>query len=549
MMQTISQQYRAAIYLRLSKEDGDSFLSGKQESDSIGNQRELIRHYLKEHPEIIAAREFVDDGYTGTNFDRPDFQRMMGAVRSGEINCILVKDLSRFGRDYVESGKYLEKIFPQLGIRFIAVNDRYDSGEPASMADSMILPFRNLINDSYSRDTSMKTRTNLDAMRRSGHFVANFTVYGYLRDPEDKHRMIVDEQAAPVVRDIFRWKIEGWSIGRIAAHLSGLGILPPSGYKRANGIRHATPFGSGAQAAWSYVAVKRILSNEVYTGVLVQGKRTTPNYKVKKSVCRKESEWARVEGTHEAIIPRSQYDLVQQLLLEDTRTRPEGTAVPLFAGRIFCKRCGSTMTRKTVNSGVKKYIYYVCSANKKDRKSCSSQMIAENQLEAAVLATVQAQVQALLDMDKALENAESLCWERRELDQLTANIARQEGQIRKCERLKLDAYTDFKDGLLTREEFWQLKESYSGQIAAAQEAIRCSERGRQHIRECADGQQGWLAQFRQYRGLRELTRPVVVHLIEHILVSQDKQIEVRFRQRDQFEGIRAFLQGQEGKVI
>lgn len=548
-MQTINKDYRAAIYLRLSREDGDSFLSGKRESDSIGNQRELVRHYLKGHPEIIGTREYVDDGYTGTNFDRPGFRKMMAAVRSGEVDCIIVKDLSRFGRDYVESGKYLEKIFPQLGIRFIAVNDHYDSGEPAGMADSIILPFKNLINDSYSRDTSMKTRTNLDAMRRSGRFVANFTVYGYLRDPEDKHRLVVDERAAPVVRDIFRWKLEGWSVGRIAAHLSGLGVLPPSEYKRANGIRYATPFGSGVQAAWSYVAVRRILSNEIYTGVLVQGKRTTPNYKVKKAVRRDESEWARVEDTHEAIIPRSQYDLVQQLLLEDTRTSPEEGTVPLFAGRIFCGRCGSPMTRKTVRSGAKKYIYYVCAENKRDRRSCSSQMIAEGKLEGAVLATVQVQVQALLDMEKALQNVEALCWERRELGKLADNIARQEAQVSKCERLKLDAYTDLKDGLLTREEFRQLRETYSGQAAAAREAIRCCERDRRRIQEGVNGQQGWLAQFRQYRGIGELTRPVVVHLIERILVSQNKQIEVRFRQRDQFEGILAFLREHREEAI
>lgn len=541
-MRASTKYYRAAIYLRLSKEDGDFFGSGKKESDSIANQRDLIRRFLQEHPEIMTCAEYVDDGYTGTNFDRPDFQKMMQSVQSGEINCILVKDFSRFGREYIETGRYLEKIFPQLGVRFISVNDNYDSAAPASMADSIVLPFKNLINDSYSHDTSIKTRTNLEAMRKSGRFVANFAVYGYMRSPTDKHRLEIDETAAAVVRDIYRWKIEGWSVNRIAEHLNLRGILAPLPYKRANGSRYTTSFQMNAHTKWSYVSVKRILSNEIYTGTLVQGKRTTPSYKVKKLVVKEESEWARVENAHEAIISREQFELVQQLLLEDTRTGPEEKTVALFAGRIFCGDCGSPMNRKIVDGGVKKYVYYLCAANKANRRACSAHLIPEKQLEEVVLATIQTQIKLLLDMERALKNTETLFWEQRELKKIDANIRLQEEAIEKNERLKHDIYADLKDGLLEQEDYEKLKEGYSLRIAEARDALRRYESDRRMIREGAKNQQGWLAGFRKYRNITKLNRSVIVHLIARINVYEGKQIEVVFRQKDQFADMQEFMQ-------
>lgn len=280
------------------------------------------------------------------------------------------KDLSRFGRDYIECGKYIEKIFPQLGVRFISVNDGYDTAASSS-TDSLVIPFKNLINDSYSRDISIKVRTNLEVKRRQGEFISNFAVYGYCKDPADKNHLIVDEYAADVVQNIFKWKIEGLSPNSIAVRLNKLGILSPMEYKRSHGSRYSTKFKKNTIAEWSHVAVRRILQNEVYTGVLVQGKRTTPNYKTKKFVYRNEDEWVRVEGTHEAIISRPQFDLVQKLLLEDTRAGAEDTAVHPYCGRIFCADCGAPAVRKTVRSGDRQYVYYVCSANKSNREACS----------------------------------------------------------------------------------------------------------------------------------------------------------------------------------
>ena len=556
MKRIIDQIYRVAIYLRLSKDDGDFSFSdgGKTESNSIQNQRELLHAYLAKHPEMELYGEYKDDGRTGTNFDRPDFQRMMEDVRKGAINCIIVKDLSRFGRDYIECGKYIEKIFPQLGVRFISVNDGYDTAASSS-TDSLVIPFKNLINDSYSRDISIKVRTNLEVKRRQGEFISNFAVYGYCKDPADKNHLIVDEYAADVVQNIFKWKIEGLSPNSIAVRLNKLGILSPMEYKRSHGSRYSTKFKKNTIAEWSHVAVRRILQNEVYTGVLVQGKRTTPNYKTKKFVYRNEDEWVRVEGTHEAIISRPQFDLVQKLLLEDTRAGAEDTAVHPYCGRIFCADCGAPAVRKTVRSGDRQYVYYVCSANKSNREACSKHSIREDVLNSAVLATIRKQIELALDMDRALQDIEKLSWERFELRKLDANIELQNETIQKNNNLRLGVYEDLQNGILTRDEFISMKLEFASRIAEAQKVIEQLTHRKSEIQHGLSKQLSWLAQFREYENISEVTRSILVSLVERIKVFENSEIEVVFRHKDQFTDILTFLEAQkththsESKVI
>lgn len=541
--------YQVAIYLRLSKEDGDFSLStGKMESDSISNQRELILNYIRSHPELEIVDEFCDDGYTGTNFDRPDFIRMMEDIKSKKINCIIVKDLSRFGREYIEVGRYVEKIFPQLGIRFVAINDHYDSAAPNSQSDSIVLPFKNLINDSYSRDTSIKVRSHLDIKRRQGEFISSFAVFGYLKDPDNKNQLIVDEYAAQVVQDIYRWKKEGLSPDKIAERLNDQGVASPMEYKKSRGVKYACSFKTGKQAKWSHVAIRRILQNEVYTGVLVQGKRTTPNYKVKKSIYKDKSDWARVEGTHEAIISRKEFDLVQQLLGEDTRTAPDSDAIYAYSGRIFCGDCGSVAVRKSVTSCGKKYAYYVCGLNKANRMTCSKHSIREDALDAAVLATVQAHIQVVLDMDRALQDIEALTWEKRELKKIEANIMIQRTIIEKNCGLRMGIYEDLKDDIITKEEFLSLKDEFTARIQDAEKNIEQYEIDKNSILSGFHEQQGWLAQFRQYRNLTDISRNVVVNLIERINIFEGQEIEVVFKQQDQFADIMAFLENQQKQI-
>lgn len=304
-------------YGRLSKEDLDK----KAESDSIKNQRDLIHAYIDRDPELHLVMEGYDDGYTGTSFDRPHVREMLEAVKSGKVNCVVVKDLSRFGREYIESGQYIEKLFPALGVRFIAINDNYDTAHLDS-SSSLMLPFKNLMNDSYCRDTSIKIRSHLDVKRRNGEFIGSFAVYGYAKDPENKNRLVVDPEAAETVREIFARRIAGQSCQAISDDLNALGVLSPMEYKRSKGINFKTGYQVQSKAKWSARAVLRILENEVYLGIMTQGKRTTPNYKVRTVVERPPEAWMRVEGTHEAIISREDFQLAARLKEKDTVRPP-----------------------------------------------------------------------------------------------------------------------------------------------------------------------------------------------------------------------------------
>lgn len=349
----------AADYLRLSREDGD-----KLESDSIRNQRSLINDFVKQHKEIQLVEEYIDDGYSGTNFDRPAFQRMLEDVKRKKINCIIVKDLSRLGRNYIETGRYLEKIFPFMGVRFIAITDHYDSATGSDDADQIIVPFKNLINDAYCRDISIKIRSQLDVKRKNGQFIGNFAAYGYLKDPEDKNHLIVDEYAADIVRLIFNLKIDGYSSQRIAAQLNEMGVLPPLEYKRSRGMNYNSGFRSGSDPKWAVTSINRILQNELYIGTMVQGKNRKINYKVKKSSPIARENWIRVENTHEAIIPEESFQYVQSLLEIDTRIAPKRKSVYLFSGFVRCGDCGENMVKRSTTKKGKKYCYYHCSTYK-----------------------------------------------------------------------------------------------------------------------------------------------------------------------------------------
>lgn len=335
------ENYKACIYARLSKDDDD-----KPESDSIGNQKALIRDFLKNHPEIRVVSEQVDDGYSGVNFERPGFKAMMEDIRAGKVDCVIVRDLSRFGRNYIEAGNYIERVFPFIEVRFIAINDSYDSIDQ-NQSDSLIIPFKNLINDAYCKDISVKIRMQLDIKRKKGEFIGAFAVYDYLKDSEDHNKLIVDTFASEVVRAIFRWKLEGMSQGDIAERLNVQGVLCPMEYKLSLGMKVQTNFRANRKAVWSWSSVSRILTNEIYTGVLIQGKVSTPNYKVKKFMEKDESEWIRVEQSHEAIIDEDTFWVMQELLKKDIRRGPDRGKVYPLSSYLVCDDCGQNMIRKS----------------------------------------------------------------------------------------------------------------------------------------------------------------------------------------------------------
>lgn len=545
MNKIIDQTFKVAIYLRLSKEDDDlSCSSGaKSESNSISNQRKLIYDFMKSHPELELYDEYKDDGKSGSNFDRAEFQRMMKDIEAGKVNCVIVKDQSRFGRDYIDVGKYKEKIFPKLGVRFITINEGYDSLS-ATSSDDLAFTINSFVYDFYIRDISTKIRTNLTAKKQNGEYAGAFVAYGYVKDSDDKSKLVVDPFAANVVRDIFRWKIEGLSPQNIAVRLNELGIPSPAEYKRLSGSNYKTSFQTSSKAIWSHVSVRRILKNEIYLGVMIQGKRTTPNYKTKTVVTKAESEWLRVEGTHEAIISVRDFELVQELLKDDTHCRAGDVTVPVYAGRIYCGDCGATAVRKTVSYAGKRYVYYVCNANKHDKTVCSRHSIREDVLDQVIYQTVRHQIDLLLDVDKALRQFENLSWEKHKLKQLDASIEIQEEVVRKNNTLRLGIYEDLRAGLLDRSEYESLKKELAERIDEATAAIEKLNKEKREILDGVSKQQSWVEQFRQYENVTELTRPMVIHLIERINIFEDSNIEIVFRHRNQIEEILRFISEQ-----
>ena len=535
-----NRMYRAAIYVRLSKEDGDSFSFGKNESNSIRNQKLLIKNHLSNLPDIKIAETYEDDGYTGTNFERPGFQKLIQAVKEKRIDCVAVKDFSRLGRDYLEAGKYIEKIFPALGVRFISINDDYDSLRPKGQTDSLVIPFKNLLNEQYSRDTSGKIRSALSVKRQQGLFVASFSAFGYKRDPQNKNHLVIDEYAAGIVRDIFKLKLEGLSYLAIAKWLTERKIPTPADYKRECGSKYHSGFKVDVYSKWSAVAVKRILTNEVYCGHMVQGKRRKISYKVQAQEYLNQDQWERIENTHEAIISPVTFHEVQRLLNEDTRIGAEDTIYPL-AGKVYCADCGAAMVRKTVPSNGRKYIYYVCGNNKQNSKWCSTHSIRAEKLEDAVLASLQAQLTIVLNMDKAMEEIERLTWEQRETKKLNSQLEALEITIQQNQKLRLSVYEDLKTGLIDKAEYEYLRQGFTERIEDAKMAQKKLRGEKNALLAGLNDQQKFLASFRRYANIQILERNLVNVLIERIKIYSNHHIEVEFRYKDRFESVAEFL--------
>ena len=526
---TENRIYRAALYVRLSKEDGD-----KEESDSIVNQKDLIRSFLADKTDIRICAECVDDGYSGADFDRPDFKRMIREIEAGRIDCVVVKDLSRFGRNFVEAGRYIDQIFPALGIRFIAINDHYDSINGRTSSDKILIPFKNLINDAYCRDISIKVRSQLEIKRKKGDFIGSFAVYGYLKDPSDRHKLVIDDYSEAVVRDIFRWKLEGASQQRIADRLNERGELSPMEYKRVCGMQYKSGFQINPKAKWTAVAIGRVLRNEFYIGTLVQGRRTTPNHKVKKTILKPSGEWIRVENSHPAIIEKEDFLAVEHLLMQDTRVAPKEETVYLFSGLAFCGDCKQNMVRNSVCRNGKTYVYYIC-GNKRTNKACSSHRISEAALEKAVFLSLKEHIASIMNVERVLQYIETLPIHREEVQKTDAQLVKKQEEISRYNRLKTTLYESLSDGLIDKAEYLELKAGYDRKIADAQSASEKLKEELESLLKNGTNTSLWIEQFKKYRNITELTRHIAVTLIDRILVFEDCRIDIRFRYQYDYE--------------
>ena len=525
-----AKQWKAADYARISREDGD-----KEESDSIGTQFDIIDDYIAHNDDITFVDRYSDDGWSGTNFDRPDFMRLMEDIKKGKINCVIVKDLSRLGRNYILVGQYLEMIFPMLNIRFISVNDRIDSIKDPASINNALVSFKNVMNDEYCRDISNKVRSSLDRKRSKGEFIGSFASYGYMKDPDDHHHLIVDPVAAEVVKNIFDWFLQGMSIIGIAKRLNHMGIPNPSAYKRQCGLNYKHPAGQ-LDSAWPDSSVKRVLKNRLYVGDMVQNKNRTKSYKVQISVAVPEENWVIVPNTHAAIIDREKFETVQQLLMRDTRTSPGINHVSIFAGYIRCADCLRAMGKKSVAQSYGKYHYYVCQTFRKaGRNLCTKHTIREKLLYDAVLATIQSQIDLAVSMDQLVNDLKSQNVRAAKSSRLEKMLQLKEEEYEKVSRCRIDLYPDWKAGILSKDEYLSLKAKIGEQLEQIEIAIANIKEEISKYQSAPVSENKFISSFLRYRNIQVLTREVIVELIEMIYVHEGGTITIQFKYQDEYQ--------------
>lgn len=525
--------YNAVAYVRVSKEDIAAGQVKKTESNSISNQKKLISDFVKDKQEINIVSVRTDDGYTGTNYDRPAFQLMLDDIRAGRINCVIVKDLSRFGREYIDAGKYIDRLFPYYGVRLIAINDNIDT-ITKDMSDELGITIRNLFNDDYCRDISIKTRSSLKVKRKNGEFTGAFVAYGYRRSDKEHNNLMIDEYPASVVQDIFKWKLAGMSQDGIARKLNEQGILSPLEYKRSLGMNYKSGFKVKEKAVWTSIAVRRILTNELYVGTLIQGIRTTPNHKVKTVKVNDKEDWCILENNHEPIVSQKTFNLVQRLLALDTRTSPNKDVVFSLCGLVVCGDCGNPMVRKVTTAKGKKYSYYVCSRNK-DRSGCSSHRIKTEDLETAVLRILQNHIRVVVEMWKCLDFIEKLPFRQINLRKAEERLLKIEEEISRYRKLKITLYEDMKEGIVTKEDYVDISVQYEQRIKDAEQAAEQIHKEIDTLMGNSTDEQRWMKDFIQYKNLTQLTRIAAVELIEKIHVFENKKIVVEFLHAQDFE--------------
>lgn len=357
---------KVGAYLRLSKEE----YNNEKESNSIINQRQIIDNYVKEHKEYKLVDYYVDDGYSGTNFDRPEFQRMLEDIKNKKIDVIIIKDLSRLGRNYIETGNFVEVVFPAMGVSVISVDEKYEI-DSSDYYGSDYVSLKNLFNDMYAKDISKKVRSSLIVKKQNGEFVGKLAPYGYIKDLKDKHKFVVDKNVSHIIKKIFDMILDGKSRREVADFLNDNDILTPSEYLNININKDIT-----VMKKWNSEMVNSILRNENYTGTLFQGKKRKLNYRVDKKIKIDKENWIVNENHHEAIISKKKFDKVQEILDRKSKVNKDGS-IDIFSGVLKCKCCGSNMIKRTS----KGKDYYYCSNYYRTKKCENNKSISKSILE------------------------------------------------------------------------------------------------------------------------------------------------------------------------
>lgn len=526
--------YNTVVYARLSVEDNNR--TGDRES--ITMQRYMLEKYVDAQADMRLCGVFCDNGETGTDFERPEFERLMEGIRNRRIDCVVVKDLSRFGRNYVETGYYLEKIFPYLGVRFVAVNDNYDSKKDKN-GNELVISLKNLVNDLYAKDISQKVNTALETKQRKGEFIGAFPPYGYLKSPEDKHRLIPDPEAAPVVREIFQWRAEGIGINMIARYLNDRGTPCPAMHHYLNGHKKKKPEGTGA--IWQGQIIKKITMHPVYVGHMAQGrtKKSLSDSIPKTNVDKKD--WIIVYNTHEPIVSQDIFDKAQaiseQRCQEHSMRRSKYPSTEnIFKGLVVCGDCGSKMSRyKNVSpAGTARYTY-ICRvyAENLSGQGCTRKCVGEPELIEAVFHALRIEIEAALKLEDLLKRTQKKSGFREKHEAVIGQIGAMKQKIGRNAAYRAALFESFSDHTLTEQEYVSLKQEYDRNAEVYGKELEELEQEEKIYSKTITPQNQWITALKKYQAKETVTRELLVELVDHIKVTGYNEIEIVWNFRDE----------------
>ena len=528
----LTTKWSVGEYNRLSKEDGD-----KPESDSIQNQHSINQkhlEYLREQGEQIeSVTVYSDDGYAGGNFKRPRYQALIRDIESGKINCIIFKDNSRLGRNYPELGRLMEDYFPQKGVRVISVLNNLDSVKDPRGYCSAIVSFSNIVNDDYIRQLSIKIKCTLTMKRERGEFIGNYAPFGYQKDSADRHRLVVDEEQAEIVRKIFDWYEDGMSASSIAKRLNAMQIMTPGDFKIRDGCKSFITHDQNNSKihAWTTTTIATILKNEVYIGNMVQGKHKSVSYRSKKMMLTDESEWTVVEGTHAPIISDEQFAIIHERFARRTRISPGKTHVYPLSGLVSCGACGHRMNR-VVSQG---YARYRCITRTYAPDKCQCPSIKEEYLEELILQTLQSLIARLVDVKAVIDAARQF---------KTINGAKNEYMLalnkarREQERLRdaqFHLYDDLQSGLIPKAQYLQFQKRYEAEITVQKVKIEQLNQCLIHLKEARQQDDEFVAFFQKYGNIQKLDWDTVNQLIQKVVFHDKQHVDIYFRFADEYE--------------
>ena len=523
--------------------------SGAEESNTITNQKEMLASFIKNEPNANLKKFYVDDGYSGTDFNRPGFKELLKDVVNGKINMIVVKDLSRLGRNYIEVGRYIEDILPMYNVRIVSINDNIDSWKNPESINSLIVPLKNLINDEYAKDISYKVKTAYQTMAKSGKFIAGTTPYGYTLDENDKHHLVIDEEEAIIVKKIFDMTLAGDGRIKITKYLNNNGILCRKEIQRRKKLNLSLePYDVEIKYYWSTSTIGRMLANETYVGNLAQCKTSKVSYKNHNTITKKKDEWIRSENTHEAIIDKKTFKKVQKIINSNTyKRKKEPNLTSKYKNILKCGDCGKAMLKQEDTRGNRKTSNYYCISYLHLSKSCSKHKIRSEVLDNIVLETIKLQIKLVVQLDKALNKLN----ERNDFDRLIDEYNKKKDKLLKeIDKLldeKKSAYEDYKFGNIDINEYKNITKHISDVINSKKSLINGYEESNVEILKKKNRDESWINHYKRNTKIKKVTVRVVKELIERIDVYENNKIKITFKYRDNYLDLLNFMK-QEGVI-